>query len=61
MLAPVLDGAVMIGTVSVHQQDATRHWTPADITALERAAVAVTAFLTPTRELRSARASRGLH
>ncbi|HEY3878747.1 MAG TPA: GAF domain-containing protein [Trebonia sp.] len=46
MLAPVLDGGEMIGTVSVHQQDTTRHWTPADIAALERAQAEVTAILT---------------
>lgn len=46
MLAPVLSGERMIGTISVHQQDQPRHWTEADIAALEEATVAVTAVLT---------------
>lgn len=46
MLAPVLGGGEMIGTVSVHQQDTTRHWTAADIAALERAQAEVTVILT---------------
>lgn len=45
MLAPVLDGEEMIGTISVHQQDTPRHWTPADIAALESVAAEVTALL----------------
>jgi GAF domain-containing protein len=52
MLAPVLDGGEMIGTISVHQQDTTRHWTPADVAALERAQAAVTAIFTGGREPR---------
>jgi GAF domain-containing protein len=50
MLAPVLDGGEMIGTVSVHQQDITRHWTPADVAALERVQGEVTAILAAGRE-----------
>lgn len=45
MLAPVLHDGEMIGTISVHQQDATRHWTEADIAALKRAQDDVTAVL----------------
>jgi GAF domain-containing protein len=46
MLAPVLSGDEMIGTISVHQQDTTRHWSKADIAALEEATAEVTALLT---------------
>lgn len=46
MLAPVLDGGEMIGTISVHQQDTPRHWTEADIAALESTAAEVTSLLT---------------
>jgi GAF domain-containing protein len=46
MVAPVLDGEELIGTISVHQQDATRHWAPGDIAALERVQAEVTAILT---------------
>jgi GAF domain-containing protein len=45
MLAPVLDGGDMIATISVHQQDTTRHWTDEDIAALRRAQGEVTALL----------------
>jgi GAF domain-containing protein len=45
MLAPVLRDGKMIGTISVHQQDTTRHWTEADIAALKRAQDDVTAVL----------------
>jgi GAF domain-containing protein len=45
LLAPVLDGTEMIGTISVHQQDTTRRWTAADIAALERIQAEVTAIL----------------
>jgi GAF domain-containing protein len=45
MLAPVLADGEMIGTISVHQQDTARHWTAADIAALERAQAEVTAIL----------------
>ena len=46
LVAPVLDGAALIGTISVHQQDTTRHWSRSDIAALERVQAAVTAILT---------------
>lgn len=46
MLAPVLAGGEMIGTISVHQQDTPRHWTPADIAALEEVTAEVAALLT---------------
>jgi GAF domain-containing protein len=46
LVAPVLDGETMIGTISVHQQDTTRHWSQADIAALEQVQAAVTAILT---------------
>lgn len=46
MVAPVLDGEGLIGTVSVHQQDTTRHWSQADIAALRRVQAEVTAILT---------------
>ena len=45
MVAPVLADGKVIGTVSVHQQDAVRHWTPDDIAALERAQAEVTVIL----------------
>jgi GAF domain-containing protein len=45
MLAPVLRGRDLIGTVSVHQQDVTRHWSRADITALKAAQGEVTTIL----------------
>jgi GAF domain-containing protein len=45
MVAPVLDRGELIGTVSVHQQDAARHWSQADIAALERVQAAVAAVL----------------
>jgi maleate isomerase len=45
MLAPVLDDGEIIGTISVHQQDTVRHWTAADIAALERVQGEVTAIL----------------
>jgi GAF domain-containing protein len=45
MLAPVLSGDEMIAAISVHQQDATRQWTKADVAALEEATAAVTALL----------------
>jgi GAF domain-containing protein len=45
MLAPVLRGPELIGTISVHQQDVTRHWSPADIAALEAAQSEVTTIL----------------
>jgi GAF domain-containing protein len=35
MLAPVFDDDEMIATISVHQQDAERSWTPVEIAALE--------------------------
>ena len=50
MLAPVLDGAEMIGTISVHQQDVPRNWTRADIAALERAQADVTAIMVTGRD-----------
>ena len=46
MLAPVLSDGEMIGTISVHQQDTTRHWTAADVATLEEATAAITALLT---------------
>jgi maleate isomerase len=46
LVAPVLDGETMIGTISVHQQDTSRHWSRADIAALEQVQAAVTAILT---------------
>jgi GAF domain-containing protein len=46
LVAPVLDSGVMIGTISVHQQDTTRHWSRTDIAALEQVQAAVTAILT---------------
>lgn len=46
LVAPVLDGGELIGTISVHQQDTTRHWTQADIAALERVQAEVTVILT---------------
>jgi maleate isomerase len=45
MLAPVLDDDGMVGTISVHQQDATRVWTPQDVEALAAAQRAVTTYL----------------
>jgi GAF domain-containing protein len=45
MLAPVFDDATMVATISVHQQDAVRHWTADDIAALRAAQAAVTAVL----------------
>jgi GAF domain-containing protein len=47
MLAPVLSEGEMIGTISVHQQDTIRHWTAADIAALERAQAEITEILAP--------------
>lgn len=47
MVAPVLDDGQLAGTISVHQQDSVRHWTPADIAALERVQAEVTAVLAP--------------
>jgi GAF domain-containing protein len=46
LVAPVLGGGELIGTISVHQQDAVRHWTQADIAALERVQAEVTVILT---------------
>jgi GAF domain-containing protein len=45
MLAPVLAGEAMIGTISVHQQDRTREWNEADIAALASAQSEVTTIL----------------
>jgi MFS family permease len=45
MVAPVLNDGELIGTVSVHQQDTTRHWSPADIAALERVQAEVATVL----------------
>jgi GAF domain-containing protein len=45
MVAPVIDGGQLAGTISVHQQDTVRHWTPADVAALERVQAEVTAIL----------------
>jgi GAF domain-containing protein len=45
MLAPVLHGNEVIGTVSVHQQDTPRHWSADDVAALKRAAVEAAALL----------------
>ena len=46
LVAPVLDGGELVGTISVHQQDSTRHWAADEIAALERVQAAVTAILT---------------
>jgi GAF domain-containing protein len=45
MLAPVFQDGHMIATISVHQQDATRHWSDTEIAALHRAAADVAAAL----------------
>jgi maleate isomerase len=45
MLAPVLDDDEMIGTISVHQQDTPRHWTRADVDALEQVTAEAAAIL----------------
>ena len=41
MLAPVFDGDDLIATISVHQQDAPRHWTETEIAALRTATAEV--------------------
>jgi maleate isomerase len=47
LVAPVLDDGQLVGTISVHQQDTTRHWTPANVAALARVQAEVTAILVP--------------
>jgi maleate isomerase len=37
LLGPLVVGATVIGTVSVHQKDSTRNWTSSDIEALKTA------------------------
>jgi GAF domain-containing protein len=44
MLAPVVVGDEMVGTISVHQQEATRVWSAADRSALIAAQRSVTAW-----------------
>jgi GAF domain-containing protein len=41
MLAPVFAGDDLIATISVHQQDAARHWTETEIAALRSATTEV--------------------
>jgi GAF domain-containing protein len=45
MLAPVFAGDAMIATISVHQQDSPRPWTPAEVAALRQAQLEVLAAL----------------
>lgn len=45
MLAPVFVADRMIATISVHQQDAPRHWTEAEVAALRMAITEVETVL----------------
>lgn len=47
MLGPLLDGAQLIGTVSVHEVDHARAWSEEDAAALERAVAAVLELWAP--------------
>jgi GAF domain-containing protein len=47
MIAPLLDGARLLGTVSVHVEDGPRPWSARDMAALEAARDAVLRVVVP--------------
>ncbi len=51
MLAPVIVAGAMAATISVHQQDRTRDWSPSDVRALAEAQAEVGGLLGSTRDL----------